>query len=146
MQYEKTGDNEYVIVLDRGDSISAGILDFCEKESVRTAFYWGIGAASKITLGSYLFGQKKYLTREFAGDIEILSLKGNVTIKEGKPALHAHVVCGLEDYSCFGGHLFDGTISVTLELRLTVPPSGNVICRKPDEETGLSLIALGEKD
>ena len=40
--------------------------------------------------------------------VEVLSLIGDVALKDGEPKVHAHVVVGRSDGSTRGGHLMDG--------------------------------------
>ena len=42
MEYRKIGDN-YYIRMDRGDEIVSNLLEICEKESIPSAVFSGIG-------------------------------------------------------------------------------------------------------
>jgi predicted DNA-binding protein with PD1-like motif len=70
--------------------------------------------------------------------VEVLSLLGDVTLDEGKPKLHAHVVIGKADASAHGGHLVEGFVRPTLEVVMTETPS--YLRRRFDSDFGLPLI------
>lgn len=69
---------------------------------------------SDITIGRY--DGREYVKRTIDESSEILSLQGNVSIKEGEPFVHLHVSLADESFSAVGGHLFEGTVSMTIEL------------------------------
>ncbi len=104
-----------VIRFDIGEQFPETLADWCEKEKVEAAaIVAGIGMLEKIEIGRY--DGKEYLTEIIQPSSEILSLQGNVSIKEGKPFVHLHVSLADEDMSVRGGHLFNGTVSMTIEL------------------------------
>ena len=47
-----------------------------------------------------------------------MQLSGNISMKEGEPFVHAHVVLGGPDFQCRSGHLFAANVAVTVELHL----------------------------
>jgi len=72
--------------------------------------------------------------------VEVLSLVGDVTINDGKPNIHAHVVLGKRDGSTSGGHLIEAIVRPTLEVILTESPAH--LERRFAKEAGLPLISL----
>ena len=104
-----------VIRFDIGEQFPETLADWCEKEKVEAAaIVAGIGMLENIEIGRY--DGKEYLTENIQPSSEILSLQGNVSMKEGKPFVHLHVSLADEDMSARGGHLFNGTVSMTIEL------------------------------
>lgn len=71
-----------------------------------------------------------------------ISNTGDVTLDEGKPNIHAHVVLGKQDGSTCGGHLIEARVRPTLEVMLTESPDH--LIRRFDQESGLALICLEE--
>ena len=49
MDYRKIGDN-YYIRMDRGDEIISNLLEICEKESIPSAVFSGIGGCQSAEL------------------------------------------------------------------------------------------------
>ena len=80
----------------------------------------------------------KYEEHRFEEFLEVTGLLGNITTREGKPFLHAHLTLGRHDMSVLGGHLVAATVSPLFELVMT--PTKNRALRRFDDETGLSLI------
>jgi predicted DNA-binding protein with PD1-like motif len=72
--------------------------------------------------------------------VEVLSLIGDIALKENAPKIHAHVVVGKSDGTAHGGHILEAHVWATLEVILTESPRH--LRRKIDEETGLALIDL----
>ncbi|MGB6678197.1 MAG: DUF296 domain-containing protein, partial [Terriglobales bacterium] len=72
--------------------------------------------------------------------VELLSLIGDIALKDGEPQVHAHVVVGRCDGTAHGGHLLEARVRPTCELILTESPSR--LQKKFDPETGIALIQL----
>ncbi len=70
--------------------------------------------------------------------VELLSLIGDVALKDGQPQVHAQVVVGRSDGTAHGGHLLEARVRPTCELILTESPAH--LQKQLDPETGLALI------
>ncbi len=138
MQYKKVSSGFVLRFLSR-ESLSEKLLAFCEKEKVFSGALYGIGALEKAELGFFSYEKKAYETKVFEEDLEVLSFAGNISVKEEKPFVHAHVVLGRKDFSLIGGHFVSGIVGVTLEL--LVEPLKKKIERKK-QENGLFLLDL----
>ncbi len=140
MQYRLFGDT-YVIRLDRGEEILASLTDFCKTEHVRLASVEALGAADHVIIGLYDVGKRQYHKHTFDGPMEITSLMGNISTKDGEPYLHLHINLCREDMSVVGGHLNECRISATSEMfvrRL----DGTVNRRLDEAVTGLNLYSF----
>jgi uncharacterized protein len=71
----------------------------------------------------------------------VLSLVGDIALKDDGPQVHAHVVLGKADGTAHGGHVLEAHVWPTLEVVLTESPKH--LHRKFDPETGLALIDAG---
>lgn len=132
-------DGAHTLNFQKGDEVMSGITDFCKKEDIQAAHISGLGAASKLTIAYYNIETKEYEKKEFVENVEILNLNGNVGVKEGgELVVHIHGTFGRRDFTVFGGHIFDMTISGAGEVHL-VSFSGD-INRAYDDETGLTLM------
>ena len=100
-----------------------------------------IGAVSRARLGFYNQETREYQFFSIEQPLEILKLAGNISIKDGEPMVHAHVVLGDKDGKSFGGHLAPGTTVFACECMIGVF-EGTVLERKSDGETGLPLWLL----
>ena len=83
-------------------------------------------------------GERNYRFRTLAGDFEIASLTGNVSLSEGKPFLHLHVVLGDAESQAWAGHLKEAEVLAACEIILMplTAPLGRVV----DPETGIKRI------
>jgi predicted DNA-binding protein with PD1-like motif len=72
--------------------------------------------------------------------VELLSLIGDVAVKDGQPAVHAHAVIGRKDGTAHGGHLLEAHIRPTCEVVLAESPIH--LQKQIDPQSGLALIRL----
>ena len=63
---------------------------------------------------------------------------GDVALKDGHPAVHAHLIVGRKDGAAYGRHLLEAHVRPTLEVVLT--ESSQHLRKKFDRESGLALI------
>jgi predicted DNA-binding protein with PD1-like motif len=81
---------------------------------------------------------KKYSGTEFSGNMEIVSLTGNVTRKDGEVYLHIHIALAREGGSVVGGHLNSARVSATAEIFVRTLP-GHVGRKFDGGEKGVGL-------
>jgi hypothetical protein len=137
MEYRKFNET-YVIRMDRGEEIVSSLTAFCRKENVTLATVEALGAADHVVIGLYDVGARQYHKHTFDGPMEITSLLGSISTKDGEPYLHLHINLCREDMSVIGGHLNECRISATCEM--IVRKIEGIVERKLDEEvTGLNL-------
>lgn len=129
----------YTLSFARGEEVMAGLIAFAREQGIRAAHFAGLGAASRAAIAYYNLQTRAYEKQEITEDVEILSLVGNIGVKEGgETVVHAHGVFGRRDLSTFGGHVLELTISGAGEMHLQAFPGE--IRRAYDEETGLALM------
>ena len=131
----------YVLIFDTGDELAAGMKKFAKDLGLSAASFKAIGALSSVKLGWFDWTTKKYKTAvELAEQVELLSLIGDVALKDGEPQVHAHVVIGKSDGTAHGGHLLEAVVRPTCEVVLTESPAH--LQKQLDPESGLALIRL----
>jgi uncharacterized protein len=128
----------YALIFDKGDEVTEGLLKFARSIEISAGHFTAIGAFESSTLGFFDPERKDYLKIEFNEQMEVLSLVGDIALKESKPEVHAHVVLGRRDGTAHGGHLIRARVWPTLELIVTESPEH--LRRVIDDETGLALI------
>ena len=90
-------------------------------------------------LGWYSWESKKYEPSVTLDEqVELLSLIGDVALKDGEPVVHAHAVIGKKDGTAHGGHLLNARIRPTCEVVLTESPVH--LQKFIDPDSGLALI------
>jgi hypothetical protein len=112
-----------------------------EEHGVTLGRVEAIGAVKSARIGYYDQGAQEYRFKRFDMPLEIVSLAGNVSIKDGKPMVHAHVALADEGGEVYGGHLAEGCIVFACEFVLTAL-NGPTLERTLDEPTGLPLWTL----
>ena len=143
MEYRKY-DDTYVIRMDRGEEVVASLTEFCRKEAVVLGSVQALGAADRVMVGLYDVGTREYHKRVYEEPMEITSLVGSISKKEGEPYLHLHINLCREDMSVIGGHLNECRISATCEM--FVRKINGRVERKLDEDvTGLNLYEVNGK-
>lgn len=139
MEYRKFGDT-VALRVDRGEEILACIKSVCEKEHITLGSISGIGAVDHAVVGLYRVSEQKYYSNTFDGEMEMTSLLGDVTRKDGEVYLHLHAAFAKQDSQAFGGHLSEAVVSGTGEIFIHTVPA--VIGRKIDAATGLNVFAF----
>ena len=136
MEYKQMG-NHYVMRVDPGEEIleKSGIL--CKKENIRVGSAVGLGASNRAVVGLFDTVNKVYKKKELTGPMEITSLVGNISTKDGETYLHFHVNLCDEEMRIQGGHMNACYVSATAEI--TVTKSEGTVERSMDEEIGLNL-------
>lgn len=132
--------NTIVARIDRGEEVLSSLKIICKKENVQLASISAIGAADHVIVGLYNVAEKEYIKNTFDGEMEMTSLTGNVTTKDGEVYLHLHANFADGDGHVFGGHLNEAVISGTCELFIFT--LNGTMGRKLDEVTGLNILDL----
>jgi predicted DNA-binding protein with PD1-like motif len=135
------GERTIALIFDKGDEVIAGLTSFVRDRGITAGRFTAIGAFRELTLGFFDWEKKQYQKIPIHAQVEVLSLVGDVALKDGQPTLHAHVVVGKADGTAHGGHLIEGYVRPTLEVMLVESPS--FLQRTHDEESGLALIDIG---
>ena len=136
MDYRKFGQT-WIIRMDRGEEIVSCLKALCEKEHIRLASVSALGASSRAVVCVYDIEKKVYHRQTLTEFMEIASLTGTVTEKDGAPYLHLHGTFCDESHVARGGHVMEITVGATCEMVLT-EIDGHV-GRELQEETGLNL-------
>jgi uncharacterized protein len=130
----------YFLVLERGEEVMEGITRFATLTGTRAASFSGIGAIDRLTLGFYDLESRGYERRTWEESLEVASLMGNLAEVDGGPFPHVHGVFCRRDFSAFGGHVFEATVSINIELSVQTAPEA--IRRQPVDFCDLKLIEL----
>jgi hypothetical protein len=129
-----------VVRLERGEEIVSTVLAFAQQQGIRAGSISGIGAISGAVIGFFNPETKAYREIAFSEPLEILSLSGNLSTKDGAPYAHLHASLGRETGEAIGGHLVSAKVSATAEL--IVQPLNGTLERQFSEEIGLNLLKL----
>ncbi len=136
MQYTKKADS-YLVRLDTDEEILSSIVRFADDRRIDSGVVSGIGTMHHAVLGYFDRQTRDYLRRSVEGDCEIISLAGNIGLKEGRPFAHVHVALGTREFQALAGHLFECKVAATCELVVRVLPG--LLERHKDPASGLWL-------
>ena len=124
--------------LGAGAKVPDDILAIAKKEKISTARVEAIGGVNRLKLAYFNHRSKKYEEHDYAEFLEVTSLLGNITLKEGEPFLHVHGNFGRKDMTALAGHVMSATVLPLLEVVIT--PTTNRALRRFDDELGLNVI------
>jgi hypothetical protein len=130
-------DKELFVRLEHDSDMIESVTQLAKNQAIDTGSFTAIGALKRARLGYY--DQRVHEYREISIDSphEMASCIGNVSLKNGQPFIHAHVVLADEEGNTKGGHLLEGTVfAAEVHLR---PLKGPILGREYDDVTGLSL-------
>ena len=135
--FEYSANKELIVRLNYDADLIQSITELARSKGVEAGSFTAIGALKRARLGYY--DQKNHEYRELKIDLphEMASCVGNVSLKDGEPFIHAHVVLADETGNTKAGHLLEGVVfAAEVHLRQLEGPR---LERKYDEVTGLSL-------
>lgn len=135
--FEYDANKELMVRLKHDADLIQSIAELARSRGIEAGSFTAIGALKSARLGYY--DQKNHDYREIKIDSphEMASCVGNVSLSDGEPFVHAHVVLADEKGSTKAGHLLEGIVfAAEVHLRQLEGPK---LERKHDEVTGLWL-------
>jgi predicted DNA-binding protein with PD1-like motif len=121
-----------------GTDLVEEIERFCAEQDVGAAWVSVVGAVQRSAFAYYDQRALRYVETGSDEHHELAGFVGNVSIKEGRPFLHAHATFSNREGETVGGHLVRGNPVWVAEVTLR-EMSGIELERTPDEVTGLAL-------
>ncbi len=138
------GQRTFAVILDTGDEAIASLREVAKTQGWTTGRFTAIGAFSRAVIAYFDWDTKSYLRIPIDEQVEVLTLSGDVSVDNGAPKVHAHVVLGTRDGSARGGHLLEGHVRPTLEV-MVIESTAQLI-RRRDPISGLDLIRDARAD
>lgn len=156
--------NQYVLRLGRGEEVIETLQSFAQKQGIKGAFFFGLGAVEQVHLAYFDRNLKQYSTRYFQEPHELAPVVGNITRahndddygdgdgdteayndndKESNGddiIVHAHGTLGNQASEAFAGHLQKAVVAITLEIIIILIQNESKLTRQLDPETGLKLL------
>ena len=131
----------FILVFETGDEVASGLSQFARDHKLECASFKAVGALSSVRLSWFNWETKAYEPAVTLDEqVELLSLIGDVALKDGAPVVHAHVVIGRRDGTAHGGHLLRASVRPTCEVVLTASPAH--LQKAFDPASGLFLIKV----
>jgi predicted DNA-binding protein with PD1-like motif len=136
--HDADGLRTFAVVFDKGDEAKDGLTSFAAAHRISAASLTAIGAFREAVLAYFDPDRMEYLDIPVDGQVEVLSLLGDIALNGDEAEVHAHVVVGHPDGRTEGGHLKMGVVWPTLEVIVAETPDH--LRKRIDPETGLALI------
>jgi predicted DNA-binding protein with PD1-like motif len=125
------------ISLARGEDLLEGLNSAIAELGIVAATLQVIGGLEKAALGYFDPEAGEYRTNR-TGHVEISSGLGNVSIRDGQPFIHLHLVASGPDGACVGGHVMPGCRAYVVEAYLR-SLSGTPPVREQVEGVGVKV-------
>jgi len=119
-----------------GENLVNFVNELAKKKNIIVGSVSAIGSLRNPKIGYFEEKKGQYKVIELKGTYELVSLMGNISIKDGEPFAHIHVALGDSEGRLWGGHLIEGEVFVAEVLVQEL--LGEILERKP-QENGLSL-------
>jgi uncharacterized protein len=131
----------FVVILETNDELAKSLKTFASEQKLTAASFKAIGALSFVKLGWLNWETKQYEPSVSLDEqVELLSLIGDVALKDRDPDVHAHAVVGKRDGTAHGGHLLEARVRPTCEVVLTESPAH--LRKEFDRAAGIALIKV----
>ncbi len=125
--------------LAKGDDLLQALEKFCQEQQITLGEVRALGAVTRARVGFYNQDERKYYFLDLEQPLEILALVGNISLKDGKPMVHAHVTLADAAGRAYGGHLAAGTPVFACEFAIYEYTADQALARQNDPVTGLML-------
>jgi len=122
-----------------GADLLEAIAALADEHRVRVAEVRAIGALQCARIAIYDQEGRAYDEWVLDRPLELVTLLGNVSRRDGATAVHVHATLADQGGVCFGGHVAPGCVVFACELFLQELVGGEPLERAFDEETGLPL-------
>ena len=136
--WEATAGRAFIGRLATGSDLVEEIERFCVEHGIAAAQVTVIGAVRHARYAYYEQDDHRYRELDSATHHEIVGFTGNISMRDGRPFLHAHATFADAGGLTVGGHFIRGCEIFAGEVMIR-ELGGVSLVRQPDEETGLAL-------
>jgi|SRR5579859_1572791 len=124
--------------LPTGSDLVEEIERFAAEQELRAAWVSAVGALSRAAFAYYNQTIRQYKEMASPRHHELFGFVGNLSMRDGRPFLHAHAGFADINGEPLGGHLLKGCVVWVAELEIR-ELIGVELVRELDEMTGLAL-------
>ena len=136
--HEVTPQRTFMGKLKFGADLLEELTAVCVENNIRLGRVEALGAVQQARVGFYDQQAREYDFHEMDEPLEITKLIGNISLRDGKPMVHAHITLADSQGNAYGGHLAPGTIVFATEFIIKTYDGPDYV-RDYDEPTGLPL-------
>jgi len=125
--------------LPHGADLLEAVAAVADEHGVMVGEVRAIGALKRARLAYYDQATRTYGEWDLDRPLELVTLMGNVSRRDGATAVHVHATLADHEGTCVGGHVAPGCVVFACELFLQELTGGEALERAFDDETGLPL-------
>ena len=125
--------------IEKGADLYSSITRIAREHNLLIGRVTGMGAVQRAKVAYYDQKAMTYCEITLNEPMEIVSLYGNISTKDGKPFAHVHVVLSDDKGNSKGGHLLPGDTPVFACELVMEEFDGPTLERNVDESSGLAL-------
>jgi len=141
--WEVHSGRQFIGRLEQGCDLLETLNACCRQRDIRQGLIQVIGAVERACFGFYEQRSRRYLEPiTIEQGLEILFCAGNISLLEGVPQAHLHILLGDVDGAAVGGHLHSGTRVFNAEVHLQELVGTEVPVRSHDPQLGAPLWPL----
>jgi uncharacterized protein len=141
MRYERF-ESRLQVRLESGEHAQPAVLGLLQREGIGYASLTGLGAVRWAKLAYWNALTREYEEHVVEEQLEVVSLVGNVTLRDEQPFLHWHISLGRSDLSTLGGHFLDAVAHPNFEI--WIQREAKPVHRRVEPASGLALMDLPE--
>jgi predicted DNA-binding protein with PD1-like motif len=135
--FECNAGKDVMVRLRHDADLVQSMTELARSRGIEAGSFTAIGALERARIGYYYQKNHKYREMEIESPHEMVSCIGNISLSEGKPFVHVHVVLADEKGNTRAGHLLQGIVfAAEVHVRQL---EGLKLERRHDEATGLWL-------
>jgi len=128
---------ELIVRIEHDSDLIRSVAEIAQNRRIKVGSFMAIGALKRAKLGYYEQNDHEYQEIVVDSHQEIASCIGNISLRDSKPFVHAHVVLADEKGNTKAGHLLEGVVfAAEVHIRELEGPN---LERKYDDVTGLWL-------
>ena len=142
MRYQRFG-NRLQIRIESGENVLEPLVELARREGLGYGLVSGLGAVRWVRLAYLNADTTEYEPHEVTEQLEVVSLIGNLAVRDGEPFFHLHISLARRDLTTFGGHFLDAIAHPTLEV--SIQPEDGTIVRRFDPQLGMAVMDLPER-
>jgi uncharacterized protein len=106
----------YQVRFSTGDEILSGLQELAEKHHITSAYITGLGGLSTALLGWGDPANGAFKKVPIEDKAELVSLVGDISMRNDKPYVHLHAVVGFKDGSTKAGHVIEAHVAPIAEI------------------------------
>ncbi|TSC92648.1 MAG: hypothetical protein CEN89_578 [Candidatus Berkelbacteria bacterium Licking1014_7] len=128
----------HIYKLSQNSDFFTEIEKICQKNAIKAGWLNAIGALSSVTLAHFNPDGKIYTEKTISKQVEIVSLSGVISLRQGKIHFHLHIVVADNHFKTYAGHLKSATVNPTCEVAIL--SSRQKLTRDFDPKIGLDIL------